>query len=75
MTKKIVIVTRKRPACAYCIMATQYLDRKKQPYVKVELDSPAGEKLRNSYNFRTLPGVIIDDKFVGGYHELITVEL
>ena len=56
-------------------MATQYLDRKKQPYVKVELDSPAGEKLRNSYNFRTLPGVIIDDKFVGGYHELITVEL
>lgn len=58
--------------CPYCQASKSLLDEKSIKYETVDLtdDHEQREKLAEELNYRTVPMIFIDDKFIGGFSEL-----
>lgn len=61
------------PTCGYCGAAKALLDKHKIEYNYVDLSQP-GEKqkleMRLSTSIRTVPQIILNGEYIGGYKEL-----
>ena len=67
---KIKLYTTK--SCPFCIAAKNLLKMKNLRFQEIDLTSRTELRLEIStkYNWRTVPLIIIDDKFIGGFDEL-----
>jgi glutaredoxin 3 len=59
-------------SCPFCIAAKNLLKIKDLRFEEIDLTSRTELRLEIStkYNWRTVPLIIIDDKFIGGFDEL-----
>jgi glutaredoxin 3 len=59
-------------SCPFCIAAKNLLKIKNLRFEEIDLTSRTELRLEIStkYNWRTVPLIIIDDKFIGGFDEL-----
>lgn len=63
--------------CPYCTRAKTYLKGKGLDFEEINLDGKEDEleSLKNRTGHRTIPQIFIDDKFIGGYNELVQTPL
>lgn len=68
---KIIIYTKE--GCKYCVMAKNLLDEHEMAYELIDIGSDVElqKKLVNQTGQVTVPYVFIDDKFIGGYTDLL----
>ena len=59
--------------CFYCMMAVAELQNRKETFVEYKLDGPENiQRLKQKLvEWKTVPQIFIDDKHIGGYHELM----
>lgn len=60
--------------CSYCEKTKTYLDALEQEYEYIDIthwDQSRKEELKKMYNITTVPVILINDKFIGGYNDLI----
>ena len=59
-------------SCPFCIAAKNLLKIKDLRFEEIDLTSRTELRLEIStkYNWRTVPLIVIDDKFIGGFDEL-----
>jgi len=58
------------PYCPYCVMAKQLLERAGVAYEERLLKTPDEiDEIKNMYNWRTMPVIILNGRFVGGFDE------
>lgn len=59
--------------CFYCMMAVAELQNRKETFVEFKLDGPENiAKLKTKISqWETVPQIFIDNKHIGGYHELM----
>lgn len=71
---KVIIYTTSY--CPYCKRAKGLLDSKGLDYEEINLEDSPGEKseIFKKYNWRTVPIIFINDKFIGGFDELAGLE-
>ena len=76
MAQTATIKMYKKNPCPYCDRAKTLLDNKGWKYEVVDLtDKPAElEKLKTETGWRTVPMIFINEKLVGGYSDLKTLE-
>ncbi len=63
--------------CGFCVAARRLLQRR--GYVFEDIDVSFDNALRNRIskeagNYRTVPMIFIDDRFIGGYEELAALD-
>ena len=65
-----------KKGCSYCNMAKELLTKNKIPYEAVDLsfDLDLQKKLVDKTGQVTVPYVFINNKFVGGYSDLLKLE-
>ena len=58
--------------CPYCQASKSLLDEKGLKYESIDLteDHEKREKLATELDYRTVPMIFINDKFIGGFSEL-----
>ena len=71
--KKAVIYGRSNPPCQYCEASKSFLKKEKIEYEFKEIDDFIIEHIQTKENtkVRTLPQIYLDNKYVGGYHDLM----
>ncbi|NSW99251.1 glutathione S-transferase N-terminal domain-containing protein [bacterium] len=59
-------------SCPFCIAAKNLLNDRGLSFEEIDLsdDIELRLKISTQYNWRTVPMIIIDDNFVGGFDEL-----
>lgn len=58
------------PCCPYCVRAGQLLERLGVEYEERLLRTPDEiDEIKRRYNWRTMPVVILNGKFIGGFDE------
>ena len=64
-------------SCPFCIAAKNLLSSKNLKFTEIDLTSDIELRLEVStkYNWRTVPMIIIDDKFIGGFDDLEKLDL
>jgi len=62
--------------CGYCFAAKSLLSKKGIPYEEVNLsESPEmRQEIMEKWGWRTVPLIIINDKLIGGFRELASLE-
>ena len=62
--------------CGYCFAAKSLLSKKGIPYEEVNLsESPKmRQEIMEKWSWRTVPLIIINDKLIGGFRELASLE-
>ena len=72
--KKIVVYTS--TYCGFCDSAKRLLDQKGLKYEAIDLskDPELRQKLSVENSWRTVPMIFIDDKFIGGFTELVALD-
>ncbi len=62
--------------CGYCFAAKLVFEKKGIDYKEINLSkNPSLRKeIMGKWNWRTVPLIIINDKFVGGFRELTSLE-
>ncbi len=73
--KKIVMYTG--PSCNFCDAAKRLLTRNNATFTEINIASKVGlmeEMIQKANGKRTIPQIFIDDKHIGGYQELRTLE-
>ena len=73
--KKVVIYTG--PMCNYCSAAKHLLNKKKINYEEIDIgydDKKREEMLKKSNGAKTIPQIFIEEKHIGGYTELRSLE-
>ena len=70
-----VLIYSKRP-CPYCDAAKAYFKGKSIPFEERDLtgNTDAMVELKNKTGHMTFPQIFIDDKFIGGYDELLKLK-
>jgi glutaredoxin 3 len=70
----ILIYTANR--CPFCTMAKRLLDKKRTPYIEVNVDGKPGlrEEMILKTQRRTVPQIYIGDFHVGGFDDLYTLD-
>ena len=60
------------PSCSWCDRVKVLLKDNDYTIEEIQMNGTALEDLQTKFNkvIRTVPQVIIDDKFIGGYHEV-----
>ena len=60
------------PSCIWCDRVKVLLKDNDYIIEEIQMNGAALENLQTKFNktIRTVPQVIIDDKFIGGYHEV-----
>ena len=76
MTQTATIKMYKKNPCPYCDRARIFLDNKGWTYEVIDLtDKPEElEALKNKTGWKTVPMIFINDKLVGGYSDMKTLE-
>lgn len=72
MTEAVIYTTT---YCTYCQAAKKLLTKKKISYREIGLDNDPElrQKISAANNgWRTVPMIFIDDRFIGGYTELVS---
>ena len=66
----VVIYSTKN--CPFCVAAKNLLESLSIPLEEIDLTSDIEKRLEIStkYNWRTVPMIIINDNFIGGFDEL-----
>lgn len=74
MSKVLVYSTT---TCPYCIRAKRLLEQKGVAYqeIKVEYDPQQMAIMMQRSNRRTVPQIFIDDYHVGGYDDLVELDI
>ncbi len=64
-------------SCPFCVAAKNLLSSKNLKFTEIDLTSDIELRLEVStkYNWRTVPMIIIDDKFIGGFDDLEKLDL
>ena len=61
--------------CTFCMKAKKFLTGKNVPLDWIDTETEEGQaqllELQNKYNWRTIPMIFIEGRFVGGYTELM----
>ena len=73
--KKIIMYTG--PMCNFCDAAKRLLNRNNATFTEVNIASKEGlmeEMIQKANGKRTIPQIFINDKHIGGYQELRTLE-
>ncbi len=62
--------------CNYCRRAKSLLDRKQVDYKEIRLDEDTEKRkeLIESLNWRTVPMIFVNKRFIGGYDQLAALE-
>lgn len=62
--------------CAYCHAAKGFLKNKGVEFMEIDLtsDHELRIELVEKHKWRTVPIIIINDNFIGGYDELVALE-
>lgn len=65
------------PQCSFCVSAKDYCDRAGFEYVYKDLmmDEDAFDDLNSRGSFRGVPQIFVDGKHIGGYTELLKLDL
>ncbi len=76
MKQTATIKMIKKNPCPYCDRAKTFLDNKGFKYEVVDLTNNHDEleKLKEQTGWKTVPMIFINDKLVGGYTDLKTLE-
>lgn len=73
------IVVYGRQGCDYCTKACKWLDARNRAYTYVdalkELSIAEIAELKTKYDTKTVPIIVINDEFIGGYTELTKLAL
>ena len=62
--------------CPYCTRAKKLLESKGIEYSEIKLDSDPNQKyeVMNNLKWKTVPIILIDNKVIGGYDQLVELE-
>lgn len=62
--------------CGYCNAAKNILNNKRIEFVEIDLssDHELRVKLYQKHKWRTVPIIVINDRLIGGFHELLALE-
>jgi len=71
---KVVVYTK--DPCPYCVRAIQFLENKGVAYQEIDLtDKPEEiDRIKNETGWRTVPIIMINDKLIGGYTDMKTLD-
>lgn len=71
---KVIIYTK--VPCSYCDAAKAYFNGKSIPFEERDLtgDTDAMQELKQRTGHMTFPQIFIDEKFIGGFTELMAVK-
>ena len=75
MGKNVTVYTM--DYCPYCESAKKLLKAKGIAYKEVKLDmddDAAWEELEKKTNYKTMPQIFIDERFIGEYNDLATLD-
>lgn len=69
---KILMYSRRKPPCQFCVQAKSMLDYYGVEYEEKLLDdiNHLIEFKDNYPNIKQVPAIFIDDEYIGGYNEL-----
>lgn len=72
----IKIILYSLDGCRYCVAAEEFLKKKSIPYdvIKLRRNNDLATKLFNQTGQRTVPYVFVNDKFIGGYQDLVQLD-
>jgi glutaredoxin 3 len=61
------------PSCPYCVRAKKLLSSLEIPFEEVDVSTnhELREQMAEKYEWQTVPMILIGDKFVGGYDDLV----
>ena len=66
------------PSCPYCIRAKMLLNNKGVSFEEVSMYDVSSEErqqlAQKTNNYRTVPQIFINDRFIGGYDQLASLE-
>lgn len=76
MTQTATIKMYKKNPCPYCNRAKTFLDNKGWKYEVIDLTEKPEEleALKNKTGWRTVPMIFINEKLIGGYSDMKTLE-
>jgi len=62
--------------CPYCIAAKALLERAGLEFTEINLSGDPGRRagLREKYSWRTVPMILIGERFIGGFMELSALQ-
>jgi glutaredoxin 3 len=62
--------------CGYCHQAKQLLDHKGIQYteIRIDLDPEKRQEMLDRTGRRTVPEILVDDKLIGGFDDLWSLE-
>jgi glutaredoxin 3 len=69
------IIIYSKDNCSYCRMAKDFFDARQIAYteIRVDLDSEKLEEMLRLSQRRTVPQIVINDQFIGGYDDLVAL--
>ena len=75
--KKPSVVIYSKVNCPYCVKAKRFFDEKNIEYTEhiLSTDSEEFDDLKKRTGHLTFPQIFIDEKFIGGYTDLIEAAL
>ena len=61
--------------CSFCVMAKRYFDEQGMPYeeINIEEEGMSREELQKVTGGMSVPQIVIDDKVIGGYDNLMAM--
>lgn len=61
--------------CPYCKKAKALFESLQVPYeeIDVEQDAELRQKMADTYNWQTVPMIVIGDEFIGGFDDVATL--
>lgn len=66
------------PSCSYCVRAKMLLNNKGVSFEEVSMYDVSSEErqqlAQKTNNYRTVPQIFINDRFIGGYDQLASLE-
>lgn len=73
MKKDVIIYTFE--TCPYCIKAKRLLNDESIDFTEIEISNQKGRlsELKKKTNCSTVPQIFVDDKFIGGCDDVITL--
>ena len=66
-----------KPYCSFCLAAKSLLAKRELDYEEIPImdDPQAGQEMRELTGRTTVPQIIIDGKPIGGYTELVELDM
>jgi glutaredoxin 3 len=64
------------PFCPFCVMAKKFFDQRSIKYTDhdVSRNNTLRDKVSRANNWRTVPMIIVNGEFIGGYDDLIQAD-